>query len=70
MSERLLKENGFKKGEKVIYIPSSLGQPMTVTIKDVITNWDDEIVVITEELEGYLSLNDVYSKERILSYFE
>jgi len=69
MSERLLKENGFRKGEKVIYIPRSTGQPITLTAKDVVTNWDDEIVVITEELEGYLSLSDVYTKERILSYF-
>ena len=58
-----------RKGEKVIYIPRSTGQPVTLTVKDVVTNWDDEIVVITEELEGYLSLSDVYTKERILSYF-
>jgi len=75
MSEELRKQFGLLIGQKVLY-PNRIGVnsygPIymeIVTVKDVATNYDDEVVLITEEHEGYISLSSIWTKDKIDKLF-
>ncbi len=76
MSEELLKQFNMTKGQKVLYphqIGSNYGAPIYMsieTVKDVSLNYKDEVILITEETEGYININDVYTKDLILKLFD
>jgi len=72
MSKELAEQFGIKIGEKVIYpnyIPYVVRLEV-VTVKDITTNYKDEIVVLTEEHEGYLDITDIYTKDTLIKMFE
>ena len=75
MSEKLANQYNLIIGQKVLY-PNRIGSnsygPIymeIVTVKDVVTNYDDEDVLITEEHEGYLSLSSIWTKDSIDKLF-
>lgn len=49
------------KGQKVLYLGSigCCGNPMVVTVKEIVKNYDGEEIILTEELEGYITFNDI-----------
>jgi len=76
MNEKLMNQFGLQKGQRVLYPHSNgnnYGAPIyieIVTVKDVVENYNDEIVLLIEEREGYLDLTDIYTKECINKLFE
>lgn len=76
MSKQLAKQFGLEIGQRVLYphhIGSNYGAPIymsIVKIKDVVTNYKDEVVILTEDDEGYIDLTSIYTKDAIIALFE
>ncbi len=72
MSEELAAKQNLKIGQKVMYLHTYIRDyvcPEIVIIKDVTTNYNDEIVILTEEHDGYLNLSDILTKTQIYEMF-
>ena len=72
MSAELAEQFGMKIGQKVIYpnYTPYVVRLEVVTVKDITTNYKDEIIVLTEEHEGYLDITDIYTKEGLIKILE
>ncbi len=46
------------------------GYPERYTVTDVTENYRGEEVVLVEEAEGYFYPSDLYTRQKILSYFD
>lgn len=72
MSKEFAEKIGLKIGQKVLYphyIPYAVSMEI-VTIKDVFENYDDEIVILTEEHEGCLNYGDICTQDQINRMFD
>lgn len=57
-----------RKGEVIIWIRDNI--PHSGIVEDVVVNYDDEVVVLIQGMEGYLSMAEVYSRKHIDSLFQ
>lgn len=46
------------------------GHPERYTVTEVTENYRGEEVVLVEETEGYFYPSDLYTRQKILSYFD
>ena len=78
MSKELAEQYKLKIGQKVLYFQiryylhsytSVSFLPEIVTIKDIATNYQDEIIVFVNEYDGYLNLSDIYTEIQIYKMF-
>jgi len=76
MSEELANKHGLKIGQKILYphqLGSNYGDPICMnieTLKDVVVNYKNEVVVYIEGTEGYINLDDIYTRESINYIFD
>lgn len=71
MSKELLEQYKLKIGQKILYFRSytSVSFPEIVTIKDVTTNYQDEVIIFVNEYDGYLNFSDIYTEVQIYKMF-
>ncbi len=72
MSKELAKQFGLEIGQKVLYIHIVDTVPILeiVTIKDIVEDYRNEVVILTDEHEGYLNFSDIHTQYGINKMFE